>query len=106
MIKQASGNFTYETEPGSTLVCDLDKKTIEAPAEGGDAVVWLTFARDITVRSFPEWTKVSITPEDGFYKLSISVDPSETAREGKLVCLYGNLSQEYTIKQAGKTAGE
>lgn len=107
VIKQASGNFTYEAEPGSTLVCDLDKeKTIEAPAEGGDAVVWLTFARDIAVRSFPEWTKVSITPEDGFYKLSISVDPSETAREGKLVCLYGNLSQEYTIKQAGKTAGE
>lgn len=106
VIKQATRALTYEVEPGSTLACDLYMKSIEAPAEGGDAVVWITFVSGVTVRSFPEWVKASITPEGGFYKLNISVDPSETAREGKLECLIGKASWEYTIKQAGKTAGE
>ena len=106
VVKQATGAFTYEVEPGGTLVCDLDKVSIEAPAEGGDALIWMTFIREIKVSSCPDWAKAAITFEDGFYKFVISVDPTESGRDGVIQCLFGNLPQDYKIIQAGKPSGE
>lgn len=108
MVIQATGVYTYEVEPGSTLVCDLAAETMEATAEGGSAVIWLTFRQGITIEKCPDWMTAEIAPEDGFYKLAVSVAAAEAEepREGVLTLKAGSIAIVINVKQAGKPSGE
>lgn len=109
-VVQATRVYTYEVEPGSTLSCELSAESgaIEATAEGGSALIWLTFLQGITVEKCPEWVSAEITAEDGFYKLSVSVGAAEAEepREGVLTLKVGGTAIPINVKQAGKPSGE
>jgi len=88
-VKQATDKtITFEFEEGSGFSFDPETLTLTAPAEGGDAVIWMTSLPDLPLDlSAPvgqDWTTVTMTPENGFWKLGIHVSAlgSEEQRSG------------------------
>ena len=61
---------------------------LNAPAQGGDAVLWLTFPSSLTA-AVPEtdWLQAEIVDVSGFRRLKVHVDPLEetTGRESAVV---------------------
>ena len=114
-VKQATENLTYELEPAegfSLSYPDIpyghNKPILDASAKGGDVIVWVTSPLKVESNGYPDWAKTVITEEDGFYKISISIDAneSEAARSGevKLKLVYDAFDDlaSITINQAGK----
>ena len=112
-VKQATENLTYELEPveGFSLYYPdtpdgLNKPILNASAAGGDVIVWVTSPLKVEINGNPDWTKPVVIEEDGFYKISISIDTneSETAREGEVKFRLGLIpgAASITINQAGK----
>ena len=55
-----------------------EEKTLEVPAEGGDADIWMTSRPElplsVTIPSEVEWVTADISSADGFWKLHIHAD--------------------------------
>ena len=89
VVKQATDKaITFEFEEGSALSFDPETLTLTAPAEGGDAVIWITSLSDLPLdMSVPveqDWIAATMTFENGFWKLSVHVSrlDSEEPRSG------------------------
>ena len=117
-VKQAPDNLTYELESVEGFSLSYpdtpegpNNPILNASATGGDVTVWVTSPLKVELLGNPDWAKPVLAEEDGFYKISISIDAneSETAREGKLGLrlIYNNnfsfdTVASITINQAGK----
>ncbi len=79
-VYQATGARTYSLEPGSGFSFEAATKTLDVPAEGGDAVIRITFDAQIreVVQPSLDWVSAGLTLEDGFYFLKIHVDENAT----------------------------
>ena len=99
-----------------------DRMVLNAPAEGGEAVIWINTSRAVEKKSPDlEWFKTEFVPGDFYNKLTVTVEPneSETSRiteynqdEGKddrITISVGSFMIAITVNQAGKatdTTGE
>ncbi len=95
-VLQATDNFTIEMDPGSPFTFDENKETLNVPAEGGDADIWITsnttselFAK---TEGGAEWLHYKLSAEDGFYRLALHVDANEsdTPREEEKILIQFN----------------
>lgn len=81
-VLQATDDFTIELAPGSPFSFDPGKMTLDIPAEGGDADIWITFKTTselfTTIKDGSEWIQSKLSSEDGFYKLSLHADANES----------------------------
>ena len=79
-VIQATKYFTATLEEGCPFTFDSEQKILYAPAEGGDAVLWLTFPASLTA-TIPDtdWLNAEMTDVDGFRRLKVHVDPVEEA---------------------------
>ena len=102
---------------------DVDRLTLYAPAEGGDAVIWINTGREV-VKESPdlEWFKSELVPGSFYNELKIHVEANdsesrratviETDDSGKIVkderikVSIGTIVAAITIIQAGKAAEE
>ena len=118
-VIQATNALKVYDEEGNTITY----KSIENPygflqgelsatAEGGYANLWITSPTPLTI-SVPEteWMKAVLTPEYGFYKLWVQVDPLEETTERRnnisLQLQTGGFSiGAIEVIQAGATTGE
>lgn len=93
-VKQATDqDIIIENDESSTLSFTSDDKKVvlTAPAEGGDAVIWMTAVdRTSLLVQIPEagWYTTQIDQVDGFYRLKVHVDAlgseAERSAEGKI----------------------
>lgn len=93
-VIQATSSLTYTLVPGTAFSVvgptDNPTQTLTAPAEGGDAEIWITFPSSL-VASVDEnalgWVQTSMTADGGFWHLLVHVDalPSETPRTGRII---------------------
>jgi hypothetical protein len=94
-----------------------DRMVLNAPAEGGEAVIWINTSRAVEKKSPDlEWFKTEFVPGDFYNKLTVTVEPneSETSRiteynqdEGKddrITISVGSFMIAITVNQAGKAA--
>ena len=112
-VVQATETPTVQLEEGSPFTFDPESKTLYAPAQGGDAVLWLTFPSSLTavVSDDTPWIRAEVVDVDGFRRLGIHVDPTEdTAVRGGsvLVCLQARPVPVDVIKviQSGAVSGD
>ena len=79
-VYQATDARTYSLEPGSAFSYDPETKTLDVPAEGGDAVMCITFNTEIWpyLQASLDWVGAEIGLEDGFYMLKIHVDANDS----------------------------
>ena len=112
-IIQATKKPTVALEEGGPFTFDTEQKILYAPAQGGDAVLWLTFPASLTavVPDGAAWIQAEMADVDGFRRLKVHVDPVEdtTGREGVvLVNLQVQSVQIDVIKvvQAGAVSGD
>lgn len=90
-VLQATDTRTYSLDPGTAFSFDPETLSLTAPAEGGDADIWITSSSEL-VAGVPEtqdWAQATLAAESGFWHLKVHVDalPSETPRTG-VVTLY------------------
>ena len=90
-VLQATDTRTYSLDPGTAFSLDPETLSLTAPAEGGDADIWITSSSEL-VAGVPEtqdWAQATLAAESGFWHLKVHVDalPSETPRTG-VVTLY------------------
>ena len=96
LVLQATEQFTIDIDPDCPFAFDPQNKTIDFPAEGGDADIWVTYNKDkeltAAVEEGSEWASAEVSAVDGFYRLRIhaNVKDSEESREGKVQLKYGN----------------
>ena len=82
---------------------------LSAPAAGGEAIIWIYSSKVVDqIQSDKDWLVPSIVPNEGLNKLIINVgaNESENPRSGEIKVRIGGPVATFTIKQAGKTAGE
>ena len=87
-VIQATKYFTASLEEGSPFTFDPVEKVLNAPAQGGDAVLWLTFPSTLTaVVPEADWLQAEIADVDGFRQLKVHVDPTTetTGRESAVI---------------------
>lgn len=87
-VLQATDSRTYSLDPGTAFSFDPETLSLTAPAEGGDADIWITSSSDL-VASVPEtqdWAQATLASEAGFWHLKVHVDalPAETERTGSV----------------------
>ena len=111
-IIQATKYYSVALEEGGPFTFDPDGKILYAPAEGGDAVLWLTFPSTLTAEiPDTDWLSAEMADVDGFRKLKVHVDPVEgtDGRESAVIIrLQVGSVQIGVIKvvQAGAVSGE
>ena len=110
-VFQATNSYSVQLEEGGPFTFDPKTKTLSAPAEGGEATLWLTFSSALSV-SVPEtadWLQAEMTEEDGFWRMKVQVAAAEGAgREATLsVTLQTGAVTigEIKVIQAGESAG-
>lgn len=115
-VKQATENLIYELEPvdGFSLsypdiAGGLNNPVLNAPAAGGDVIVWVSSPLKVEIYECPSWINSVVTEDGGFYKISISVGANESGsvRDGlvdlKLGPFYADKRvASITVSQAGK----
>ena len=93
-VLQATDQLTIDIDPECPFAFDPQNKTLDFPAEGGDADVWVTYSKELTtsVGNGVEWASAEISATDGFYRLRIHVNAkeSEESREGEVQLMLGN----------------
>ena len=111
VFQATNSKSDVQLEDGGPFTFDTVTNTLFAPAEGGEATLWLTFSLPLSV-SVPEtadWLQAEMTEEDGFWRMKVQVAPVEGVdREVDLdVFLQTGGISIYTIKviQAGEPAG-
>lgn len=112
-VFQATDSFSVQLEEGSPFSFDPDTKTLYAPAEGGDATLWISFLSTLSVSaSVPDtadWLETEMTDEGNFRRLRVRVAPTETGdgRESSILVSLQTVSVpigEIKVIQAGKPA--
>ena len=113
-VLQATDTFTAALEEGSPFTFNSESRTLYVPAEGGDAVIWITHASSLSA-TVPEtaaaWLQAEIADEDGFRRLTVHVDP-ETNGSGRGSAVILRLQSgtvpvgDIKINQAGAVTGE
>ena len=108
-VLQATDSYTVQLEEGGAFT--FDAGTLQAPACGGDATLWLTFrsALSVSVPETADWIRAEMTGVDGFSRLQVQVDPTtETAgREERIRILMGTVPVgEIKVIQAGAPTGD
>ena len=110
-VFQAANSYSVQLEEGGPFTFDPETKILSAPAEGGEATLWLTFSSALSV-SVPEtadWLQAEMTEEDGFWRMKVQVAAAEGAgREATLpVTLQTGAVTigEIKVIQAGESAG-
>ena len=77
-IIQATKYYTVSLEEGGPFTFDPEGQVLYAPAQGGDAVLWLTFPSTLTaVIPDTAWLQAEMADVDGFRRLKVHVDPAE-----------------------------
>ena len=112
-VLQATDKFTAALEEGSPFTFNSETRTLSVPAEGGDAVIWVTYASSLsaTVPETAAWIRAEIADEDGFRRLTVHVDP-ETNGSGRGSAVILRLQSgtvpvgDIKINQAGAVTGE
>ena len=110
-VFQAANSYSVQLEEGGPFTFDPDTKTLFAPAEGGEATLWLTFysALSVSVPETADWIQAEMTEEDGFWRMKVQVAAAEGAgREADLlVCMQtgGIPIGEIKVIQASEPAG-
>ena len=87
-VIQATKYFTVALEEGGPFTFDSGQQTLYAPAQGGDAVLWLTFPSSLNaVIPDTDWLSAEMADVDGFRRLQVHVDPAvdEAARESAVI---------------------
>ena len=79
-VYQATDARTYAIEPGSEFSYDPETMTLDVPAEGGDAVMRITFNTEIKpfIQAALDWIGADIALEDGFYMMKVHVDANDS----------------------------
>ena len=110
VFQATNSKSDVQLEDGGPFTFDTVTNTLFAPAEGGEATLWLTFSLPLSV-SVPvtaDWLQAEMTEEDGFWRMKVQVAPVEGVdREVDLdVFLQTGGISIYTIKviQAGEPA--
>ena len=89
LVLQATEQLTFDIDPECPFTYDSQNKTLDFPAEGGDADIWVTSSRELiaTIEEGNEWASAELSAIDGFYRLRIHADAktSEESREGKVI---------------------
>lgn len=69
----------------SAFSFDLDEMTLRAPADGGEADIWMTTRPElplsVEIPDGEDWVTASMTAEDGFWRLHINVEAIEPENE-------------------------
>jgi hypothetical protein len=88
-VYQATDSFTIRMEDGGRFAFDAEALRLEAPAEGGDTDLWITFLSELSasVPGEEDWLRAEVVTEDGFRRLKVHVDPVPDAqgREANLL---------------------
>ena len=111
-VIQATNYYTVGLEEGSPFTFDPEQGILYAPAGGGDAVLWLTFASSLAAEvPVGDWVQAEMADVDGFRQLKVHVDPTEDAADREsavFVRLQMGSVPIGVIKvvQAGAVAGE
>jgi hypothetical protein len=88
-VYQATESFTIRMEDGGRFAFDAAAMRLEAPAEGGDTDLWMTFPSELSasVPGEEDWLRAEVVTEDGFHRLKVHVDPVPDAqgREANLL---------------------
>lgn len=110
VFQATNSKSDVQLEDGGPFTFDTVTNTLFAPAEGGEATLWLTFSLPLSV-SVPvtaDWLQAEMTEEDGFWRMKVQVASVEGVdREVDLdVFLQTGGISIYTIKviQAGEPA--
>ena len=108
LVLQATKQLTFDIDPECPFAFDSGSKTLDIPAEGGDADIWITYENDpekgleATVPEGAEWASAELSAVDGFYRLRIHADANESgeSRKAKIQITYNEaIMGEITIKQ-------
>lgn len=110
-VLQATDSYSVQLEEGGPFTFDSDTKTLYAPAEGGEATLWLTFssALSVTVPADADWIRSDVADADGFRRMRVQVAPAESG--GREATLLVRLQTgvvpigEIKVIQAGEPAG-
>ena len=111
-VIQATKYFTVALEEGGPFTFDSEQQTLYAPAQGGDAVLWLTFPSSLTaVIPDTDWLSADMADVDGFRRLQVHVDPAvdEAVRESAVIIRLqvGSVSiGVIKVVQAGTVSGD
>ncbi len=107
-----SATVTYDlgdesTEGFELIVDELDRLILNAPKEGGEAVIWVGSSLSVDVTSsLPEWLNI-VVGEGAFKKISVSLVANEGEERSLDVTLkIGNNGAILKVNQAGKKATE
>ena len=108
-VYQATDSRTYALEPGSDFSFDPGTKALDVPAEGGDALIRITFEAEIQplVPLSMDWAVAEVSYEDGFYMLKIHVDANESGEprsdsieiRRRIGNVFGPVNERITINQ-------
>lgn len=88
-VKQATNRaIVFENDESSTLTftSDSERAVLTAPAEGGDAIIWMTSLDGTSLFiEMPEanWYTTELNQVDGFYRLKVHVDALGSAEPRK-----------------------
>ena len=86
LVKQATDTRTFELEAAPSFKFDTESLILDAPAEGGEADIWITSRQEIIaqVPVTQGWVTAGASLVDGFWKLHIKVDAldADTPRSG------------------------
>ena len=111
-VIQATKYFTVTLEEGGPFTFDSEQQVLYAPAQGGDAVLWLTFPSTLNaVIPETDWLSAEMADVDGFRRLKVHVDPTEDAagRESAVIIRLqvGSVTIGIIkVVQAGAVSGE
>ena len=114
VLQATNSSFTAALEEGGLFTFDPEGKVLGVPAEGGDAILWLTTSTTsplTVVIPDADWLQAEIADVDGFWQLKVHVDPEAdpAGRETTiLVCIQSGSIPVGVIKviQAGAVSGE
>ena len=85
LVLQATDKLTFNLDPDCPFTFDSSTKTLDIPAEGGDADIWITYSDELvaTGPEGAEWVSTEISAVDGFYRLRIHAEANESGESRK-----------------------
>ena len=110
-VMQATDAVTavsYSVDPDSAdgftySFTELSKPVINAPAAGGEAIIWINTNLDVSItgEDIPDWIEAKVTTYEGFSRLSIKVEANETEtdRQAKVPLMIGKSVVTITVYQ-------
>lgn len=119
---ETGNNVSYDLEPSDGFRLEKtadDRMVLHAPAEGGEAVIWINTSRTVEKKSPDlDWFKTEFVPGSFYNKLTVTVDPNESetnritefdqneGKDDRITISVGSFMIAITVDQAGKATGE